>query len=143
MSANCGVNTIEGHNLWRAVSDSNDSSLFKVSFITGQNEREETTQDAIVTKSAAFASYEINYLTYITAICPRLRLRLRLNFGIRGLRVRTVLFHICRETEKTRRLENRTCYRPCPELSSMPEVRSFAWMFKPSKPFRTSTDDFR
>jgi hypothetical protein len=28
-------------------------------FITGQNEREETTQDAIVTKSAAFASYEI------------------------------------------------------------------------------------
>ncbi len=36
-------------------------------FITGQNEREETTQDAIVTKSAAFASYEINYLTYITA----------------------------------------------------------------------------
>jgi hypothetical protein len=26
-------------------------------FITGQNEREETTQDAIVTKSAAFASY--------------------------------------------------------------------------------------
>jgi hypothetical protein len=27
-------------------------------FITGQNEREETTQDAIVTKSAAFASYE-------------------------------------------------------------------------------------
>jgi hypothetical protein len=32
-------------------------------FITGQNEREETTQDAIVTKSAAFASYEINYLT--------------------------------------------------------------------------------
>jgi hypothetical protein len=38
-----------------------------VEFITGQNEREETTQDTIVTKSAAFASYEINYLTYITA----------------------------------------------------------------------------
>jgi hypothetical protein len=45
------------------------NSLFPVStdkfitkstkFITGQNEREETTQDAIVTKSAAFASYEI------------------------------------------------------------------------------------
>ncbi len=33
----------------------------KEKFITGQNEREETTQDAIVTKSAAFASYEINY----------------------------------------------------------------------------------
>jgi hypothetical protein len=32
-----------------------------IKFITGQNEREETTQDAIVTKSAAFASYEINY----------------------------------------------------------------------------------
>jgi hypothetical protein len=31
----------------------------KEKFITGQNEREETTQDAIVTKSAAFASYEI------------------------------------------------------------------------------------
>jgi hypothetical protein len=31
-------------------------------FITGQNEREETTQDAIVTKSAAFASYEIRLL---------------------------------------------------------------------------------
>jgi hypothetical protein len=30
----------------------------KEKFITGQNEREETTQDAIVTKSAAFASYE-------------------------------------------------------------------------------------
>jgi hypothetical protein len=41
--------------------------LLKEKFITGQNEREETTQDAIVTKSAAFASYEINYLTYITA----------------------------------------------------------------------------
>jgi hypothetical protein len=36
-------------------------------FITGQNEREETTQDTIVTKRAVFASYEINYLTYITA----------------------------------------------------------------------------
>jgi hypothetical protein len=30
-------------------------------FITGQNEREETTQDAIVTKSAACASYKSNY----------------------------------------------------------------------------------
>jgi hypothetical protein len=46
---------------------------YETKFITGQNEREETTQDAIVTKSAAFASYEINYLTYITAssvACP-------------------------------------------------------------------------
>jgi hypothetical protein len=30
-------------------------------FITGQNEREETTQDTIVTKSAAYASYKSNY----------------------------------------------------------------------------------
>ncbi len=37
-------------------------------FISGQNEREETTQDTIVTKSAACASYEINYLTYITKV---------------------------------------------------------------------------
>ncbi len=44
-------------------------------FITGQNEREETTQDAIVTKSAAFASYEINYLTYITATYTRAKRR--------------------------------------------------------------------
>jgi hypothetical protein len=37
--------------------------------ITGQNEREETTgtQDAIVTKSAACASYKSNYVTYISA----------------------------------------------------------------------------
>jgi hypothetical protein len=28
----------------------------RTKFITGQNEREETTQDAIVTKSAAFAT---------------------------------------------------------------------------------------
>jgi hypothetical protein len=40
-------------------------------FITGQNEREETTQDTIVTKSAAYASYEINYVTYITATYTR------------------------------------------------------------------------
>jgi hypothetical protein len=40
-------------------------------FIPGQNEREETTQGTIVTKSAAFASYEINYLTYITATYTR------------------------------------------------------------------------
>ncbi len=40
-------------------------TYYKKNFITGQNEREETTQNAIVTKSAAFASYEINYLTYI------------------------------------------------------------------------------
>jgi hypothetical protein len=43
----------------------------RVDFITG-NEREETTQDTIVTKSAACASYEINYLyTYITATYTR------------------------------------------------------------------------
>jgi len=47
----------------------------KQKFITGQNEREETTQDAIVTKSAAFASYEINYLTYITATYTRAKRR--------------------------------------------------------------------
>ncbi len=44
-------------------------------FITGQKEREETTQDIIVTKSAAFASYEINYLTYITATYTRAKRR--------------------------------------------------------------------
>ncbi len=43
------------------------TNTVKEKFITGQNEREETTQDTIVTKRAAFASYEINYLTYITA----------------------------------------------------------------------------
>jgi hypothetical protein len=47
----------------------------KEKFITGQNEREETTQDAIFTKSAAFASYEINYLTYITATYTRAKRR--------------------------------------------------------------------
>ncbi len=36
-------------------------------FITGQNEREETTQNTTVTKSAACASYKSNYVTYITA----------------------------------------------------------------------------
>jgi hypothetical protein len=49
--------------------------LSRTKFITGQNEREETTQDAIVTKSAAFASYEINYLTYITATYTRAKRR--------------------------------------------------------------------
>jgi hypothetical protein len=44
-------------------------------FITGQNEREETTQDTIVTKSAACASYEINYVTYITATYTRAKRR--------------------------------------------------------------------
>jgi hypothetical protein len=34
-------------------------------FITGQNEREENTQDTIVTKNAACASYEINYVTLV------------------------------------------------------------------------------
>jgi hypothetical protein len=36
-------------------------------FITGQNEREETTQDTIVTKSAAYASYKSNYVTMLEA----------------------------------------------------------------------------
>jgi hypothetical protein len=49
--------------------------LLQEKFITGQNEREETTQDAIFTKSAAFASYEINYLTYITATYTRAKRR--------------------------------------------------------------------
>jgi hypothetical protein len=45
---------------------------FYCSFITGQNEREETTQNTTVTKSAASrcASYNLdqsNYVTYITA----------------------------------------------------------------------------
>ncbi len=44
-------------------------------FITGQNEREETTQDTIVTKIAAYASYEINYVTYITATYTRAKRR--------------------------------------------------------------------
>jgi hypothetical protein len=57
---------------------------FKEKFITGQNEREETTQDAIVTKSAAFASYEINYLTYITATYTRAKRR----FSIIGSKAR-------------------------------------------------------
>jgi hypothetical protein len=34
---------------------------------TGQNEREETTQNTTVTQSAACASYKSNYVTYITA----------------------------------------------------------------------------
>ncbi len=38
-----------------------------LNFITGHNEREETTQDTIVTKSAACASYKSNCVTYITA----------------------------------------------------------------------------
>jgi hypothetical protein len=36
------------------------SFQFKFFFFSAQKEREETTQDTIVTKSAAFASYEIN-----------------------------------------------------------------------------------
>jgi hypothetical protein len=63
---------------------SNAISFIESQFITGQNEREETTQDAIVTKSAAFASYEINYLTYITATYTRAKRRL--SFLIFGLR---------------------------------------------------------
>ncbi len=38
-----------------------------LNFITGQNEREETTQNTTVTKSAACASYKSNDVTYITA----------------------------------------------------------------------------
>jgi hypothetical protein len=33
-------------------------------FITGENEREETTQNTIVTKIAACASYKSDYVTY-------------------------------------------------------------------------------
>ncbi len=51
------------------------SSLVNNNFFTGQNEREETTQDTIVTKSAAYASYEINYVTYITATYTRAKRR--------------------------------------------------------------------
>jgi hypothetical protein len=53
------------------ISEHNTLIFNDEEFITGQNEREETTQDTIVTKSAAFASYEINYLTYITATYTR------------------------------------------------------------------------
>jgi hypothetical protein len=45
----------------RMTTDQTPSSLLPKKFITGQNERQETTQDTIVTKRAAFASYEINY----------------------------------------------------------------------------------
>jgi hypothetical protein len=52
------------------------SSLSQMeNFIAGQNEREETTQDTIVTKSAACASYEIHYVTYITATYTRAKRR--------------------------------------------------------------------
>jgi hypothetical protein len=47
----------------------------KVCFITGQNEREETTQNTIVTKSAVCASYKSNYVTYITATYTRAKRR--------------------------------------------------------------------
>ncbi len=40
-----------------------------------QNEREETTQDIIVTKSAAYASYKSNYVAYITATYTRAKRR--------------------------------------------------------------------
>ncbi len=39
------------------------TSSFKVSFITGQNEREEFTQNTTVTKSAECASYKIKATT--------------------------------------------------------------------------------
>ncbi len=39
--------------------------------MSGQNEREETTQNTIVTKSAACASYKSNYVTYIPATYTR------------------------------------------------------------------------
>ncbi len=41
--------------------------VLKTNFITGQKEREETTQNTTVTKSAACASYKSIYVTYITA----------------------------------------------------------------------------
>jgi hypothetical protein len=51
-------------------------SQVRLKFITGQKEREGTTQDTIVTKSAACASrYEINYVTYITATYTRAKRR--------------------------------------------------------------------
>jgi hypothetical protein len=45
--------------------------MYKSNFITGQNEREQTTQNTTVTKSAACASYKSNYVTYITATYTR------------------------------------------------------------------------
>ncbi len=42
-------------------------------FITGQNEREETTQDTIVTKSAACASYEWHRLQPLGLVPPHFR----------------------------------------------------------------------
>ncbi len=50
------------------------SSLSR-NLITGQNEREETTQDTIVTKNAACASYKSNYVTYTTATYTRAKRR--------------------------------------------------------------------
>jgi hypothetical protein len=68
---------ITGYAMYR---DEKLNPLCRTKFITGQNEREETTQDAIVTKSAAFASY----------VPIRLRLRLKIDrrvfATVRGLR---------------------------------------------------------
>jgi hypothetical protein len=50
--------------------------LVPCNFITGQNEREETTQNTTVTKSAACASYKSNYVKYITATYTRARFSL-------------------------------------------------------------------
>ncbi len=47
----------------------------EMKFITGQNEREETTQNTTITKRAACASYKSNYVTYITATYTRAKRR--------------------------------------------------------------------
>jgi hypothetical protein len=47
----------------------------KMIFITGQNEREETTQNTTVTQSAACASYKSNYVTHITGTYTRAKRR--------------------------------------------------------------------
>jgi hypothetical protein len=57
------------------VSRSRSRMIYIKNFITGQNEREETTQNTTVTKSAACASYKSNYVTYITATYTRAKRR--------------------------------------------------------------------
>jgi hypothetical protein len=67
--SHCSLYGVAGaHSIYASdFQDQNHFLPFLVEFITGQNEREETTQDTIVTKSAACASYEFNYLTYSLA----------------------------------------------------------------------------
>jgi hypothetical protein len=61
--------------LYTDVKQSPGRWLLEMNFITGQNERGETTQNTIVTKSAACASYKSNYVTYITATYTRAKRR--------------------------------------------------------------------